>query len=55
MCYEHHGINRHQMGNCWRQFLTKEEKIELLEEYNTWLVKETKGVREKIGDLKKAS
>jgi hypothetical protein len=55
MCYEHHGMKRSHVGNCWRQFLTKEEKIELLEEYKNWLEKETKGVKEKIDDLKKAS
>jgi hypothetical protein len=55
MCNEYHGMYRHHMGNCWRQFLTKEEKIELLEEYKKWLEKETQGVKEKIESLNKAS
>jgi len=55
MCYENHGMYRHHMGNCLRQFLTKEEKIKLLKEYKIWLEKETQGVKEKIEDLNKAS
>ena len=55
MCYEHHGMNIHHMGHCWRQFLTKEEKIQLLEEYKKWLEKEAQGVKEKIEELNKAS
>jgi hypothetical protein len=43
------------MGNCWRQFLTKEEKIQILEEYKKWLEKEIQGLKEKIEDLNKAS
>lgn len=38
-----------------RQFLTKEEKIEKLEEYKEWLDNESKGVEETISRLKKAS
>ena len=40
---------------CGRQFLTKEEKIEHLEEYKKYLEQETKGVEETIKELKKAS
>ncbi len=35
-----------------RNFLTKEEKIELLSEYKESLQKELKGIEEKIKDLK---
>jgi hypothetical protein len=38
-----------------RHFLTKEEKIEKLEEYKKWLDNESKGVEETIEELKKAS
>lgn len=38
-----------------RHFLTKEEKIEKLEEYKKWLENEKKGVEETIADLNKAS
>ena len=55
MCNEYHGMYRHHMRHCWRQFLTKEEKIEHLEEYKKWLEKEAKGVEETIENLKKAS
>jgi hypothetical protein len=41
--------------HCCRQFLTKEEKIEHLEEYKKCLIKEAKGVEESIESLKKAS
>ena len=40
-------------GYGFRNFLTKEEKIELLEEYKTRLEKEAKGVSETIDKLKK--
>ncbi|MGA2461933.1 MAG: hypothetical protein ABSF82_10970 [Candidatus Bathyarchaeia archaeon] len=43
MCYEHGG----------RHFLTKEEKIEWLEEYKGSLEKELTGVTERIQELKK--
>jgi hypothetical protein len=54
MCHGSHG--RHMMFRmyCGRQFLTKEEKIEHLEEYKKWLEQETKGVEEAIYELKKA-
>ncbi len=55
MYNEYQGMYRHHMGHCWRKFLTKEEKIQLLEEYKKWLEKETQGVKEKIEDLNKAS
>jgi hypothetical protein len=55
MCYAHHGMYRNHEKYCWRQFLTQEEKIELLEEYKKWLEKETKGVQEKIENISKAS
>jgi hypothetical protein len=36
-----------------RNFLTKEEKLELLKEYKEGLEKETKGVSERIKELEK--
>ncbi len=36
-----------------RNFLTKEEKIELLQEYKQYLEKEAKGVSERIKELEK--
>lgn len=36
-----------------RSFLTKEEKIEMLEEYRESLEREAKGVAERIAELKK--
>jgi hypothetical protein len=41
--------------HCGRHFLTKQEKIEHLEEYKKWLEQETKGVEEAIQELIKAS
>ena len=38
--------------NCDRHFLTKEEKIEKLQEYKKWLENEKKGVEEAITKLK---
>ena len=38
-----------------RNFLTKEEKIEKLNEYKQWLDSESKGIDEVISKLKKAS
>ncbi|MBI2084304.1 MAG: DUF5320 domain-containing protein [Candidatus Aenigmarchaeota archaeon] len=35
-----------------RSFLTKEEKVEMLEEYKDYLEKEAKGVAERIKELK---
>ena len=55
MCHEAHRMYRNHGMHCWRQFLTKEEKIEHLEEYKKWLKNETKGVEEAIENLKKAS
>lgn len=46
MCYDKH---------CGRRFLTKEEKIERLEEYRKWLDNESKGVKEAISKLSGAS
>ena len=40
-------------GPCGRNFLTKEEKLEMLKEYKESLEKETQGVSEKIKDLQK--
>jgi len=37
-----------------RHFYTKQEKIEMLEEYKTWLDKEKQGVEERIEELKKS-
>ena len=55
MCYEQHRMNRNHGMHCCRQFLTKKEKIEHLEEYKNWLEKEAQGVEETINELKKAS
>lgn len=55
MCHEPHGRYRNHGMQCCRQFLTKEERIQHLEEYKKWLQKETEGVEEAINDLKKAS
>ena len=38
-----------------RQFLTREEKIEMLSEYKRSLEKEAKGVAELISELQKAN
>ncbi|MDP2666004.1 MAG: hypothetical protein Q8P05_00685 [Candidatus Diapherotrites archaeon] len=38
-----------------RGFLTREEKIELLSEYQAQLEKEAQGVKEKISQLQNAS
>ncbi len=37
-----------------RNFLTKEERVEMLKEYQESLELELKGVKEKIEDLKKS-
>ena len=55
MCHGEHRMYRNHGMFCFRQFLTKEEKIEHLEEYKKWLEKEKKGVEETIEELKKAS
>jgi len=55
MCHGQYKMHMHHGMQCWRQFLTKEEKIEHLEEYKKWLEKEKKGVEEAIMELKKAS
>jgi len=55
MCNRDHRMYRHHGMNCSRQFYTKEEKIEHLEEYKKWLEKEKIGVEEAIEELKKAS
>lgn len=41
--------------NSGRSFLTKEEKIEMLQKYKDYLDKEVKGVAERIEGLRKAS
>ena len=41
-------------GNEGRRFLTKEEKVEKLNDYKEWLDSESKGVSEAIENLKKA-
>ncbi len=38
-----------------RGFWTKEEKVEMLKEYQSQLEKEAQGVRERIQDLEKAN
>jgi hypothetical protein len=55
MCY---GSDKGHMMfgmHCGRHFLTKEEKINHLEEYTKWLENETNGVKEVIQELKKTS
>jgi len=37
-----------------RHFYTKQERIEMLEEYKTWLDKEKQGVEERIEEIKKS-
>ncbi|MBI4360161.1 hypothetical protein HY572_00110 [Candidatus Micrarchaeota archaeon] len=46
------GYNCSSYGCGSRGFLTKEEKIELLEEYQEQLEKEAQGVKERIAELK---
>ena len=50
-----HGPMEHGPG-CHRRrhFYTKQERIEMLEEYKTWLDKEKQGVEERIEELKKS-
>ncbi|MFA6489558.1 MAG: hypothetical protein WCT52_02650 [Candidatus Micrarchaeia archaeon] len=51
-CGIDHGASTY--GCCGnRSFLTKEEKIEMLEEYRESLENEAKGVAERIAELKK--
>ena len=38
-----------------KNFLTKEEKVQLLKEYNQELEREAQGVKEKIKDLEAAT
>lgn len=38
-----------------RNFLTKEEKVEMLKEYKEWLEKEAKGVTERIKEMQKSN
>lgn len=45
--------NTHMCGEGVRNFLTKEEKIEILKEYKDNLEKEAQGVAERIKDLEK--
>lgn len=44
-------------GNAYemRNFLTKEEKLEILSEYKKSLEQEVKGIEERIQDMKKNS
>lgn len=37
-----------------RHFFTKEERLQMLEEYKTWLEKEKQGVEERIEEIKKS-
>ena len=52
MCGPH---GHYRMKHHGRSFFTKEEKIEMLERYKEWLDSESKGVSERIEELKKAS
>lgn len=54
---ENMGSNCCSTSNCGgsRNFLTKEEKIEMLKDYQENLELELKGVKEKIEDLKKSN
>lgn len=50
-----HGHREHGHGcHGRRHFYTKQERIEMLEEYKTWLDKEKQGVEERIEELKKS-
>jgi hypothetical protein len=49
------GMGRMHGMMCRRSFLTNEEKVEWLKEYHEYLVKEAKGVQERIKELEKAS
>ncbi len=40
-------------GSCGRNFLTKEEKLEMLKEYEENLAQELKGVKERMKELAK--
>lgn len=45
-------------GNCWpgmhgRRYLTKDERVEMLEDYVKELENELKGVRERLQEIKK--
>ena len=42
-------------GSEMRHFLTKNEKIEMLKEYEGSLEKELKGIKERLKELEKAS
>ncbi len=42
-------------GSGMRNFLTREEKLEMLKEYEGSLESELKGVRERLKELEKAS
>jgi len=46
-------VNGGEWKMCSRRFLTKEEKIEWLEDYKTNLESELQGVTERIQELKK--
>lgn len=50
-----HGHRMHK-HSCERRrhFYTKQERIDMLEEYKTWLDKEKQGVEERIEELKKS-
>ncbi len=58
-----HGKGHGNMGcecgccccNPGRRFYTKAEKIQMLEDYKTWLEKEKQGVEERIEELKKST
>lgn len=41
-------------GSGFRRFLTKEEKIEMLNEYKEYLENEAKGVAERIAEIEKS-
>ena len=50
-----HGHREHKHScDRRRHFYTKQERIEMLEEYKTWLDKEKQGVEERIEELKKS-
>ena len=49
------GYNCCGSGYSARSFLTKEEKVEMLKEYEGELSKELEGVKERIKELQKAN
>ena len=43
----------HDRPVLWREFLTRGERVDLLERYRSWLENEIKGLTEYMGELRK--